>query len=56
MKGGGAVAALDGGGVWRRPGVGVEVAGQPGVVVALRRDAEAVAALPVAGSAPSMID
>ena len=36
-------------------GVDIEVAGQPGVVAVLRRDAEAVAALPVAGSAPSVI-
>ena len=36
-------------------GVGVEVAGQPDVVAVLWRDAEAVATLPVAGSAPSVI-
>ena len=36
-------------------GVGADAAGQPGVVAVLRRDAEAVAALPVAGSAPSVI-
>ena len=35
--------------------VGVEVIGQPNVIAVLRRDAEAVAALPIAGSAPSVI-
>ena len=36
-------------------GVGVEVVGQPDVVAVLWRDAEAVAALPVAGSIPAVI-
>jgi len=36
-------------------GVGVEVAGQSDIVAVLQHDAEAVTALPVAGSAPYMI-